>query len=147
LTVYVPVPWTSNHDLPVRNLLLSQSENWPVFGVWYPGLFRITPRLHSAAVPTAVSTGPMNAVPMPRPSTSTAPVDAGQSGDPAKFGALSNCAWMFLMTPEFGGSPHAVSMLANPTIAATTAADVTNFLNMFPSSSGSAPGSDDRARI
>src|SRR5262249_212585 len=115
-TVYVPVPWTSNHDFPLRNLLLSQSVNWPVFGEWYPALFRITPRLHSAAVPTAFLTGPMNAVPMPRPSTSTAPVDAGQSAEPAKFGALSNCAWMFLMIPAFGGSPHPATTPADPTI-------------------------------
>src|SRR4051812_10073516 len=73
----------------------------------------------------------MNAVPTPRPSTSTAPVDAGQSAEPAKFGALSNCAWMFLMTPEFGGSPHPLTRPANPTIATTRVADLTYLLNMF----------------
>ena len=74
----------------------------------------------------------MNAVPTPRPSTRTAPVEAGQSAEPAKFGALSNCALMFLMTPEFGGDPHAVSTPANPTIATTRVADVTYLLNMCP---------------
>ena len=112
--------------------MLSQSAKVPVLGERYPALFRITPRLHSAAVPTALSTGPMNAVPTPRPSTSTAPVDAGQSAEPAKFGALSNCAWMFLMTPEFGGDPHPVSTPANPTIATTRIADLTYVLSMCP---------------
>src|SRR4029079_18441753 len=74
----------------------------------------------------------MNAVPVPRPSTSTAPVDAGQSAEPAKFGALSNCAWMFLITPEFGGDPHPDTTPASPTIARARVADLKYLLSMCP---------------